>query len=72
MSAAALPTRPFLCVLDYRVETRDADQVIMVVFLHEGQVFNFYMESAQALALAGELESAYQEIHSPTELGATP
>lgn len=52
---------PFINILDYKVETHPTLDVVMAVFLHEGQTFYFYLEAGQALALSGELEAAYQD-----------
>lgn len=47
-------------VVKVEVQRHPHLDVVMTVFVHEGQVFSFYMEAGCARKLAGELEAAYQ------------
>jgi hypothetical protein len=56
---------PYLTVQSYEVRREPGRDVVLAVFVHHGQVFNLMFEAGTALALAGELEQAYQDSMEP-------
>jgi hypothetical protein len=51
---------PFITVLEYKVSRHPTMDVVLAVFIHHGQIFNLCFDAGTALALAGDLEAAYQ------------
>jgi hypothetical protein len=56
-----MSTGPYIAVKDFRVERHPTLDVVLAVFVHQGQIFHLYFEAGDARRLAGELAAAYQE-----------